>query len=145
MADNTINVPLKGPVALVVIAVVLAVRFLTIGESNDAALEAAIQQRLLSDMGASVSHALDELDTRDGRAVDELIELSNAENIALHSVKVSKPLLALSSSTDTVVRVEFTLPGRARTTEYWRFTHSSVAGWRYRRPVTIASYYLNFF
>ena len=145
MAENTINIPLKGPVALVVIAVVLVIRFLTIGESNDAALRAAVQQQLLNDMGASVSQALDELDARDGRAVDELVELSNAENITLHSVKISKPLLSLGSSTDTVVRVDFTLPGRSRTTEYWRFTHSSVAGWRYRRPVTVASYYLNFF
>ncbi len=145
MAENTINIPLKGPVALVVIAVVLVVRFFTIGETDDPALEAAIQQRLLSDMGASVSQALTDLDSRDGRAVDELLELSNAENIALHSIKVSKPLLSMGSSTDTVVRVEFTLPGRARTTEYWRFTHSSIAGWRYRRPATVASYYLNFF
>lgn len=146
MADTKIKIPLaRGPLAILIIGALLVVRFITIGEVNDPQLDAAIRTQLLSDMGASVSQALDDLDPADGNAIDELVRLSDTENITLHSVKVSKPLLSFSSSTEAIVRVEFTLPGRSRTTEYWRFTHSTVAGWRYRRPASVVSYYLNFF
>ncbi len=146
MSDTRVNIPLaKGPLAIVIIGALLVIRFMTIGEVNDPELDTAIRAELLNDVGASVSQALEDLDPADGNAIDELVQLSDAENITLHSVKVSKPLLAFGSSTDAIVRVEFTLPGRTRRTEYWRFTHSTAAGWRYRRPASVFSYYLNFF
>ena len=48
-----------------------------------------------------------------------------------------------SDSEDVVVRVDFSLPEAEPRREYWRFEHSVIGGWRYRRPTTIVAYYLN--
>lgn len=146
MSEKGLKLPLaKGPLAFVIIAALLVLRFLTIGEVNDPQLEAAIRTELLSQMGGSISQTIDDVDTTDAGKVEALMEMADAESIALHSVHVSKPLLSFGSSVEAIVRVEYTLPGQQRTIEYWRFSDSAAAGWRYRRPANIASYYLNFF
>ena len=146
MPDSEVKIPLaKGPLALVILAAFLVLRFLTIGEVDDPDLEAAIRTELLSQMGSSISQMIDDVDPADAGDVAALTELADASNITLHSVRVSKPLLSFGSSVDAVVRVEYTLPGQSRATEYLRFTDSAAAGWRYRRHANVASYYLNFF
>ncbi len=146
MAESNLQIPLaKGPLALVIIVGVIVVRLLSIGESDDPKLRAAIDRELLSKMGGSIGTVLEDIDPADSASIDALVEMSNSANIAVHSVRVSKPLLAFGSSDDAIVRVEYTLPGQSAETDFWRFEHSIAGGWRYQRPSSIVAYYLNFF
>ncbi len=143
MAES--NFKIKGPFALVIVAGLIVFRLLSIGESDDPDLKSAVERQLLSHMGGSVSDMLADIDPEDGAQIDELLEMSDMSAIEIHSMRVSKPLFGgFGSSVEAIVRVDFTLPGQAEETEYWRFTHSTAAGWRYRRPASIAIYYLNF-
>ncbi len=133
-----------GTAALAILAVLFVAQLASIGESDDAGLELAIRSELVLRMGGSVGEMLENLDPRDSAAVDGVVAAANADNIDVHSMRVSKPLFDFDDSFEAVVRVEFTLPGEERTTQYWRFTHSVIAGWRYRRPTSMVFYYLNF-
>ena len=145
---SEIRIQLTGAKAAVVGAVVLVfllVRIATIGDANSDDLDRAIRAELLNRIGAQTSEVLTDLDVTDQDAVRKLIEVADASGIDIHSVRVSRPLLELSSTSKPIVRVEFALPGNGQQTEYWRFDHSILAGWRYRRPSNVVSYYLNFF
>lgn len=146
MAESQIKLPVaKGPMALVIIVGLIVFRLLSIGESDDPDLKAAVERELLTRMGSSIGTMLEDIDPTDSASVNELLERSDIEGIDVHSIRVSKPLLAFGSSDGAIVRVEFTLPGRSSEIEYWLFEHSIAAGWRYRRPSSVVLYYLNFF
>jgi hypothetical protein len=114
------------------------------GNSEDPELREAVQAELANRQGANTSAALDEVDMDDPDAAIALAELTDPEGIEIHSLRISRPLLSFSSSEDVIVLVGYTLPGQPRQEEYWRFTHSLVGGWRYRRESSATSFYLNF-
>ena len=136
---------MQGIIALVAVLALVGVRLATLGESEDEGLHTAIRAELLNHLGADLGPALRDLDPSDPEAVERVLELADEENIELHSVKVSAPLLSMSSNQRTIVFVEYTLPNGDRESDYWRFSNALVGGWVYRGPSTALSYYLNFF
>jgi hypothetical protein len=141
------NFKLTGPAALVVVVGILLVfggRIVSRGETDDPRLEREVRQELMIRQGMATGQELDRLTEGevDREAVARLTELSDAEGIRIHSMKVSAPL---GSSDQRIVEVEFTLPGQGRLTEYWVFDRRGLGGWDYRRRTTKLSYYLNFF
>jgi hypothetical protein len=134
----------KAMIVLGVVIVLVLLRLMTIGESNDPKLREAIRMELMNRLGGRTGQALSEIDKTDPEAVRALAEQADPEGIQVHSMKVSKPLLSFGSKEDVIVQVEFSLPGSFKQKEYWRFKHSLIAGWRYKRRSTALSYYLNF-
>lgn len=140
--------PKSGLIVVVIAIAVVAVRFATLGESDDPSLRQAVIAELTIRLGGRTGADIDAIEAAGG--VDEesarrLAERADPEGIQVHSMSVSGPLLSPSSRESMVVRVEYSLPQAARRREYWAFDHSTMAGWRYRRPTTALSYYLNFF
>ncbi len=136
----------NGVIALAVVAAVLLVRIATLGESSDPKLEEAVRAELRNELGNQLGKVLDgDNVSSDPDAIEAALERSDDSNIAIHSMCVSKPLLSFSTKTDAVVRVDYELPGVERRSEYWRFDHSMLGGWRYRYGSNAVSYYLNFF
>lgn len=138
MADVKFELSAKsGVVAALVAVVVIGVRFATLGEVDDAKLDAAITAELRDDLPRELIRVVE---AGDAHGAAEALE----EGVRIHSTSVSKPLFSFSSSSDAVVRVEYSLLDAPLQTEYWEFEHSMIAGWRYRRISNQASYYLNF-
>jgi hypothetical protein len=135
--------PVHVGVALAVIAILAAVKVATLGESDDPKLHEAIRTELLSELGGRIGQELQSLDTEDRAAVAAFTEHADPDAIEVHSASVSKPLLSVGTSTNAVVRVEYTLPGGPRQIVYWRFKHSAMAGWRYRYETSALAYYTN--
>lgn len=141
------NIELKGPVAAVVVVAILVIaggRVVTRGETTNPRLEQEIRQELLTRQGALAGKTLDGLagELPDQATLDRLIELSDAEGIRVHSMKLSAPL---SGSDQRIVRVEFTLPGEARRTEYWVMDRPAAGVWHFRYETSRLRYHLNFF
>lgn len=140
--------PKSGIIVAVIAIAVVVVRFATLGESDDPGLRQAVIAELTTRLGGRTGADLDAIERAGG--VDEesarnLVERADPEGIQVHSMSVSGKLLSASSREKVVVRVEYSLPQAARRKEYWVFDHSTLAGWRYRRPTNAISYYLNFF
>lgn len=127
-------------VIAVLVLILFAVRFATIGEVNDDKLTAAIRAELANDLGNNLGQALQE----NKHDIATLTELANPANIDVYSTAVSKPLLSTGSVTRAVVKVHYALPEQNSVQEYWLFEHSALAGWRYRQRSSALSYYLNF-
>ncbi len=121
---------------------VLVVRLATLGETNDPALEVAIHAELQNELGNELGKIIEDFEPTSEEAVAAVLERADHENITLHSIRVSKPLL--SSAAQAIVRLEYSLPGVNRRTEYWHFDHGAVAEWRYRYGSNAVFYYLNF-
>lgn len=132
--------------ALGVLAVVVVVRIATLGESRDPALQQAVRAELLNELGNELGKVLDGEDVAtDPAATARALQRADPDNIRIHALHVSKPLLSFSSNAEAVVKVEYSLPGVDRHTEHWRFRHSMIGGWAYRGGSTAVSYWLNFF
>lgn len=131
---------------LLLVAGLVGLRVASLGESDDPELRRAVQAELLTRMGARTGQDLADIDDVrdvDAETVGDLLARSNPLGIEVHSMRVSRPILAASSSEDVVVQVEFSLPRAEPEREYWLFRHSAVGGWEYRRTTTALSYYLN--
>lgn len=136
----------NGLIALGAVALLLLVRLSTLGETSDPQLEKAIRAELLNELGNELGKTLASGDAAaDPDLREAALERSDPDNIEVHAMSVSKPLLSFSSSADAVVHVEYELPGSTRRSEYWKFRHNTVGGWRYRYGSSALSYYLNFF
>lgn len=132
-------------IAITVLAVAfIGIRAMTIGETDDERLRAVVKAELVTRMSGEASQALEQLDTSDPDAVNAFIETVDAENIQIHSIAVSRPLLSMSSNETVIVGVDYTLPGGSRTSEYWRMRYSIATGWRHIGRGTALAYYLNF-
>ena len=116
---------------------IVIVRLATVGEVDDSKLDAAIAAELRNDLAPALVRAGEDGD-------EDVSPESFDEGIRILSTKVSKPLLSVGSKTDAIVRLEYRLLDDPPRTEYWRFEHSAIAGWRYRRGSSKLSYYLNF-
>lgn len=138
------NKGLAGIAVSVIAVLFIGIRAMTLGESDDERLRAVVKAELVTKMSGDASHALEQLDTSDAEAIDAFLETVDAENIQIHSISVSRPLLSMSSNETVVVNVDYTLPGGARTGEYWRMRYSVATGWRHVGRGTGLGYYLNF-
>lgn len=132
----------RGWVALGIVGLVLVVRIATLGSTDDPKPGEAIRAELQNDLGGRLGTALAALP--DGAATTDIIDMADADNIRIYDTSVSKPLLSFGSSAKTIVKLEYKLPGGERTSDYWRFEHSLIGGWHYRRRSQAWSYYLNF-
>lgn len=135
----------SGLVGLVLLVALLGFRLATIGEQKDPDLERTIRMELQNHLSQRTGAQLEKLDPQNTTAVKALVRQADASGIELHSMRVSKPLLGFSSTTEAVIRLEYQLPEGDPVTAYWRMTHSAVGGWRYVRETFPLSYYLNFF
>lgn len=135
--------PIHGVAAAVVAVVFIGLRLATMGESDDPELRAAVQAELLNDLGGNLGRALEDVDVSDPADIAAVLELADEANIDIHSIQLSRPILSMSTNEKTIARVEYTLPGASRRSEYWRMSNGLVGGWRYRGPSTQVSYYLN--
>lgn len=146
---STMQFDLSGQRAIVGIGLVVlfvGFRLATVGESHDPRLREAVKAELMNELGNQLGKALDSVDiAADPSAAGHLIGHANPDNIHVHSMRVSKPVMSMSSKDKTVVRVEYSLPGIDRRTEYWRFRHGMATGWSYRGSSSAVSYWLNFF
>lgn len=120
-----------------------ALRFFTVGASDDLDLRKAVLAELANRMGGAVGRELAKRDQPDEKLAAKLAEMANADKIEIHSLKTSKPLFP-SSKSEIVVLVDYSLPGGEPTQEYWKFEYSVIGGYRYKRETTVASYYTNF-
>ena len=136
----------NGVIALVAVVAIVVLRIATLGETSDPELMAAIRAELMNDLGGALGQAIEDLeDVRDAAAVETLLEHSDADAITIYSASVSKPVLSFASDAYAIVRVEYALPAASRKTEYWKFRHGTLGGWRYQYESGAVSYYLNFF
>lgn len=134
----------KGLAALTAVVILVALRAAALGATDDPALHAAIRAHLLNDVGANVAATLENLDPADPAGVAQVLEAADAGAIALHEVRVSKPLLAVGSGTEAIVHCDYSLPGAPRQSAWWRFRDQAIGGWRYLGRSSAFSYYLNF-
>ena len=135
----------KAVAALIVVAFLMGFRFFMMGNADDPKLDKEVRKELMLELGGQTQQQLASLDPMDAQGALDLAEKFNADKIEIHSLRTSKPLPGLSDSGDIIVQVDYTLPGGTRQKEFWLFKHSLIAGWRYQRPSTALSYYLNFF
>lgn len=140
-----VTTQIQGWGAIAIAIVFVAFRLLTIGNSNDPDLHEAIKAELANDLGNQVGQALDaQSGAYSAEDLRRINELANRDAITVFSTKVSKPLLSMGSSEKVIVKVRYRLPEQETREEYWRFSHSGLAGWRYRGRSSAISYYLNF-
>ena len=137
---------IQGWAAVVIAVVVIGVRLMTIGSSDDPRLHQTIKAELANDLGNNLGKAMA---AQDGafseQDMQRLVELADRNAIMVLSTKVSKPLLSLGSSDKVIVQVRYSLPEQATQQEYWRFSHGMLSGWRVlSRHSSALSYYLNF-
>ena len=144
MNKATASASFSGPVAFVVVAILLGLRLMSIGEVDDPGLKEAIKAELRNDLGQLLSRELNK-PTDSPEAIQALADLADESSIKIYSAKVSKPLLSMGSKTGAVVRIDYQLGDEPRETVYWLFDHSAIGGWRYKYPTTRIGYYLNFF
>ncbi len=137
---------IQGWAAVAIAVVVIGVRLLTIGNSDDPRLHQAIKAELANDLGNNLGKAMASQDgALSEQDMQRLVELADRNAIMVLSASVSKPLLSLGSSDKVIVKVRYSLPEQATQQEYWRFSHSMLSGWRVRgRHSSAISYYLNF-
>lgn len=137
---------IHGWAAIAIAVVFVGYRLMTLGNSEDPELRAAVKAELVNDLGGQLGEALE---THNGayseQDMQRLVDLADRNAIVVLSTKVSKPLLSFGSSEKAIVQVRFSLPEQPVRQEYWRFSHSVLAGWRLRsRHSSALSYYLNF-
>lgn len=138
------NKGLAGVAIAVVALLLVGVRATTLGESDDERLRTVVKAELVTKMSGEASRALEALDATDPDALEAFLKTVDADAIQVHSTRVSKPLLSMSSDEEVIVLVDYTLPGASRTSEYWRMRYSTISGWRHRGHATAIGYYLNF-
>lgn len=133
-------------IALGVVAYVI-VSILSFGESKDADLREKVKAELRNELAGMVSQAQKDYDPMDEASARAYLEATNVDKIDIHSIKVSKPLLSLSSNQKAIVRVEFQLPGEGqeRRIKFFEFRHSWVGGWTGGLTSSSFAFYSNFF
>ncbi|MGJ8670513.1 MAG: hypothetical protein ACSHXK_13560 [Oceanococcus sp.] len=136
---------IQGPAAIGIAAVIVLARLFTIGSSNDPALRDAVKAELANDLGGELGKALaDQNGVRTAEALAKLVKLADSNLVTIYSTKVSKPLFSIGSTDSAIVKVKYSLPEQAVRKEYWRFSHGTLSGWRYRSRSSALSYFLNF-
>ncbi len=135
---------LRGAIGIGIILFVVGWRFMFIEENTDPALHKAVTIQLMHHLGSSVREAIEETDIHSPRAVGALLQSSDADDVVIHSIKVSKPALSYHDSFAAVIRVEYALPSTKRTVGFYEYTHSSTSGWAYFRTVGALNFYLPF-
>ena len=135
---------LRAPIGIALIVILVGWRFMFIEENDDVALQRAVTIQLMHHLGDAVSERIKQTDLYSPRAVDELLATSSADDVVIHSIKVSKPAFTSHESFAAVVRVEYTLSSAEREVGYFEYTHSSTSGWAYFKAVGAVNYYLPF-
>ncbi len=138
-----------GVIAFLFVVGIVGFRILSLSSVQDPELNAKLLTELQSDAGNEVSKLLAEQKAAPTKDLSQLAsgvgQLVN-EKPTIHSVSVSTPLLSYSSSAKSVIKVDFSLPGRSkRTIRYYRAKDSLVGGWIIGQETTIIAFYLNFF
>jgi len=130
-------------IAVAAVAILIVVRFATFQDTKDPSLHQAIQLELSMRLGDRTGQEIANVDTTDRAAVETMLRRADADGIKVHSASISRPLLSFGRSDDVAVRVEYSLPGSQRRTEYWLFDYTG-SSWQFPRTTFALSYYLNF-
>ena len=137
-----------GIVALVLAIGCAAFQFSSYSEITDQGLRRDLALRLSEGADRRFADQLQTAkDTGDlstlGGAIEEL-----REPVVFHKIKASSPLLEWSSTSDVIVRVEYSLKNQGAAkmqTKYLRYKKRAWGNWEYRGSSSEASYYMNFF
>ena len=134
----------SGPVAILLLVAALAVigiRVASLGSNSDPTLEAAVRQELMGEKYQSMLDSVKRV-VKEKKVDVEAID----KPVKIFKLATSEPLFnALSSNKRVIVYVRYVVAGQNQTKErYMEFNYGAIGNsWRYRRDVSVVSYYLN--
>lgn len=144
------NIRISGKAAVVIGVIVIVgvvLRMITFSDSGDTTLEQAVRAELWSTYSGQIGTEVERIRTEgDYGSVSSLLEKASPDAIIIERISRSEPLFKWSSTQKVIVRVRYRFPDdTAMQTQYMKFDHGALSGWRYRFDATALSYYLNFF
>ncbi len=148
------NIKLSGwqaVLALVVLAVLVGVRFMTFQDkTDDRELMQNLETQIISDYLPKETERLRvAVDSGDRDRISKVADSVTGAKPKIESVQISSPLLDFSTPKDVVVKVVYSLAegskSRDRKTLYFLYRHGAIGNtWSYQYETTSMRYYLNF-
>lgn len=151
---SQLKINLKGwhaAIAIVVVVVLVGVRLITFQDkSNDMNLVHDLERQIKSyTMPKEVSRLQSATASGDLEEMAESAESIASSRLNIESVRISSPLLQLSTPMDVVVKVVYSIregeKTRDRETMYFLYSHGPIGQrWTYQRKTSRLQYYMNF-